>query len=335
MSESDIDAPRVVVIGASAGGVAALVELAECLPADLDAALFVVLHLPEVETSYLADILDRAGALPAVAAVHGAPIERGVISVAPPGRHVVLGTDRVRVLRGPKVNGNRPSVDVLFHSAARTHDGHAIGVVLSGMLRDGTLGLRAIKRRGGLAIVQEDAMHRGMPSNAIENVDVDAIVPVRGIAERLTMLLESTPEAPMEDQRDTDLEAGFDITEEREAPGDPTILRCPECGGALWELEDGDLASYACHVGHTYAAESLVDEQGDAVERALWSAVRMLDERGALLRRLAKRMEQQGHERAGARFEGRAELVERQAALIRGSILDRGEAEEEVAEVAS
>lgn len=145
----------IVVIGASAGGVEALMAIAEDLPPDLGAAVFVVLHLGEGATSFLPEILDRAGPLPATAAVDRAPIEPGTIAVAPPDHHLVVESGRVRVLHAaPKVNGRRPSVDVLFHSAARVYGSRVIGVVLSGTLSDGTLGLQAIQRRSGVAIVQ-------------------------------------------------------------------------------------------------------------------------------------------------------------------------------------
>lgn len=312
-----------MVVGASAGGLGALVELAEKLPADFGAALFVVLHVPEDASSHLAEILGRAGKLPAAAALEGAAIEPGTITVAPPGHHLVLEERRMRVIRGPKVNASRPSVDVLFHSAARAHGARAIGVVLSGMLQDGTLGLRAIKRRGGIAVVQQDAVHPGMTTSAIANVEVDAVVPAREMAQRLTMFLAPESEGAMAADDQTELEAGFDVTEERAAPGDPTIFRCPECGGALWELEDGALVTYACHVGHTYAAESLMEQQGDAVEAAMWTAVRMLQERAGLLQRLAERMRGAGQERSAQRFETQVTLIEQRAALVREAILER------------
>jgi two-component system, chemotaxis family, protein-glutamate methylesterase/glutaminase len=319
---------EIVVIGASAGGVGALAEIARGLPKDLGAAVFVVLHLPEGGRSYLAGILDRAGPLPASPALDGAAIETGRIYVAPPDHHLVLDPGATRVLRGPKVNGHRPSVDVLFHSAARVYGSGVVGVVLTGTLRDGTLGLRAIKRRHGVAIVQADAPHPGMPMSALEHAEVDAAIPLREIAERLTMVVERPQEAavPEDDRIDqTELESGFDISEVREAPGEPTAFRCPECGGALWELDDGDASSYACHVGHTFSVDSMLEEQGNAVERALWSAVRMLEERASLVEGLAQRMEQRGHSRSPARWEAKGRVAREQAALIRRALLEAPE----------
>ena len=325
----------VVVVGASAGGVGALMSLAEGLPADFDATIFVVLHLPEWGPSRLAGILDRAGPLPARWAVDRRPYERGVLYVAPPDHHLLVMRGRMRLLRGPKVNGHRPAVDVLFHSAARAHGHRVIGVVLTGSRSDGALGLRAIVRRGGATIVQSDPEQRCMPESARAHAHL--VLPLREIPARLTMLAGPSEEGVTTDDEtlpDTDLEAGFDVSEQREAPGDPTMLRCPECGGAIWEIKDGQEYAYACHVGHTYSEESMLDGQRDAVERAMWSALRMLEERSALLNRLAERMAQGDRERSRRRFEEQARLADEQAATIRRALVEApalpGEGEEAV-----
>ena len=320
----------IVVIGASAGGVEALSEIAASLPDTLEGAVFVVLHMAPGSTSFLAGILARAGRLPVSVGVDGAPVRRGTICVAPPNAHLSLEHGVVRVLRGPKVNGHRPAVDVLFHSAARAYGRRVVGVVLTGTLYDGTLGLRAIKRRGGAALVQSDAVHQGMPTSAIENVAVDRILPLHEIAGALTMLTSGNEEAETSEQETeaTEVESGFDISQQHDAPGSPTVLRCPECNGALWELEDGELQSYACHVGHVFSADSLLGEQEDAVERAVWSAVRLLEEQTTLNNRLADRLEQRGDVRSPARFRSRAAVAEEQAALIRHTLLDRRESDE-------
>lgn len=310
----------IVVVGASAGGVEALATLAGSLPGDFPAAVFAVLHLPEGGRSFLANILSRAGELPSRTAEDGGPVTPGTITVAPADRHLVLESDRTRLVRGPKVNGYRPAVDVLFHSAARSYDGRVIGIVLSGTQTDGTLGLRAIKRRGGAAIVQADALYRGMPTSATRNVAVDAVVPLDEIPQTLTMMVGAGKEVAVAGEGKIDespLEAGFDIGQLEEAPGDPTVFRCPECGGALWELEDSGLHAYVCHVGHSFSADSLLALQHDGVERALWSAVRLLEERAALNERLAERVGTQGLEKSKARFERNARTANDEADVIR------------------
>ena len=264
-------------------------------------------------------IVDRAGPLRATPARDGQPIELGAIVVAPPDHHLMVEAGRVRCVRGPKVNGHRPAVDVLFHSAARAYGDRVIGVVLSGALSDGSLGLRAIKRRGGGAIVQSDALHQGMPTSAIAQVDVDCVVPLLEIPGALTMLMRTREEHVMGKGRDweSDLEAGFDLGTLTEVPGEPSGFMCPECGGALWELNDEGLRAYTCHVGHSFSAEAMLEQHGESAERALWTAVRILEERRVLVRRLAERMEEGGQTRSAKRFAEQASEVGTQAAAIR------------------
>ena len=182
----------ITVIGASAGGIGALRTLFRALPADYAAAAFVVLHLAPESPSILPDILGRESLLPIAVATPDAPIRPGTVLVAPPDRHLMLDGDtvRVRLSRGPRENRHRPSIDVLFRSAAAAFAARVTGVVLSGMLDDGAVGLRAIKRRGGAAVVQDpdDAEFPDMPRNALATVAVDHRVPVREMAPMLVAL---------------------------------------------------------------------------------------------------------------------------------------------------
>jgi two-component system, chemotaxis family, protein-glutamate methylesterase/glutaminase len=188
----------IVVVGASAGGVEALVDLARSVPPDLPAAMFVVLHVPSTGSSALPEILSRQGSLPAAHVKDGEPIELGRIYVAPPDHHLLLRTGHVHLARGPRENGHRPAVDPLFRSAAGEYATRVIGVVLSGALDDGTAGLVAVKGRGGLAVVQEpaDALYPAMPGSAIEHVRVDHVLPAAAMGPLLARLtLEPAAEA--------------------------------------------------------------------------------------------------------------------------------------------
>jgi two-component system, chemotaxis family, protein-glutamate methylesterase/glutaminase len=321
-----------VVIGASAGGVEALGRLVRVLPPELPAALFVALHVPPWTSSALPSILDRQGPLPAAHARDGEPIRHGRIYVAPPDSHLMVGQDTVRLGRGPRENGHRPAVDPMFRSAARAHGPRTVGVVLSGVLDDGTAGLLAIKARGGTAIVQDpdEAPYPSMPSNAIEHVKVDHVVPITRIAALLGELAEEAPNpsSPPEghsEEADAEEHLG-DLNAQGPAgvPGRPSIFSCPECDGVLWEIQDGGgLVRFRCHVGHAWSPESLLSQQSEALESALWVALRSLQERAALARRMMGPAQHRGHRLSAGRFEDQAEEAEQAAAILRELLLRR------------
>lgn len=182
----------IIVVGASAGGVEALQVLAAGLATDLPASMFVVLHIgPGIDgQSLLPEILARAGPLPVKHPMDGEEIRRAQIYVAPPDCHMLLRPGHVHVLHGPKENRTRPSINPLFRSAAAAYGPRVTGVILTGLLDDGVAGLAEIKRRGGLAIVQDPATAfcPSMPETALMSVDVDHVASLHGIAELLYTL---------------------------------------------------------------------------------------------------------------------------------------------------
>jgi two-component system chemotaxis response regulator CheB len=320
----------IVVVGASAGGVEALADLAASLPDDLDAAVFVVLHLPATGTSALPEILRRHGPLPAAHVKDGEPIQPGRIYVGPPDHHVLLRTGHVHLSRGPRENGHRPAVDPLFRSAAREYATRVVGVVLSGALDDGTAGLLAIKSRGGVAVVQKptDALYPGMPGSALEHVQVDHVLAAASMGELLTRLVADLPDAPPEpapaDMRlEVEME-GFSLKAfESNHPGRPSGFSCPDCNGVLWQIKDGGLERYRCRVGHAWSPESLLTQQSEALEAALWVALRSLEERAALSRGLAEPARRRGHSITATRFEEQATEAQQAARLVRDLLLNR------------
>jgi two-component system chemotaxis response regulator CheB len=322
---------EVIVVGASAGGVEALKQLVAGLPADLPAAVFVVLHVPAHGTSVLPRILSRAGRLPAAHARDQEPIAPGRIYVAPPDQHLLVEHGRVRVTRGPRENGHRPAADPLFRSAARAYGSAVVGLVLSGALDDGTAGLAAIKRRGGVAVAQSpaDALYPGMPASAVEHVAIDFCLPVAEIAPVLIRLAQ-TPPAPASEEvavsREMDLETGIQengtLPAGGERPGQPSVFGCPECGGVLFELHDGALIRYRCRVGHAWTADGLLAEQSHTLEAALWAAARALEERVDLSRRLARRAGEQGNRQTAAAFLEQAQVGEQHLGVIRKVLLE-------------
>jgi two-component system chemotaxis response regulator CheB len=330
-----------IVVGASAGGVQALQRLVAELPPELPAAVLIVLHMMQTATSVLDRILARAGELPVTQARDGERPERGHVYTSPPNYHLLLRGPAIHLSGGPRENGHRPAIDPLFRSAARAFGPRAIGVVLSGTLDDGSDGLRLIKERGGATLVQDpdDAAYGEMPRNAIESVEPDEIVPLAGLGEALYRLvdapLEPAPAAGVEDptsqQRDlVEAELGFEPPD-----GQPSLLTCPDCGGVLMENDEGSVIRFACQVGHAYSPESLVEHQGTALESALWTAMRTLEERADLLRRMTRRAGRGGSEAARLRLEERADGVAEQAEVVRETILRlRGVESEPVSEAA-
>lgn len=323
----------IIVVGASAGGVEALVKVVGMLPADLPAAVFVVLHIPAQSPSLLPEILNRAGPLPAVHPKHGEAIQHGQIYVAPPDEHLLVGSGHVHVVRGPKENRHRPAVDPLFRSAAVTYGPRVVGVILTGSLDDGTAGLLAVKRRGGVAVVQDpdDALYSSMPRSALAHVDVDYSLPLENIGPLLVELAyeQAAGEAVHPVSKDMEIEtkmAEMDMNalNNGEQVGTPSVFSCPECGGVLWELHDGHLLRFRCRVGHAYSVDSILAGQSEAVEEALWSALKTLEESASLSRRMAREAQEGGKDWLAKRFEEKLHDAEQHATLIRQVLLKGG-----------
>jgi two-component system chemotaxis response regulator CheB len=320
----------VVVIGTSAGGVEALRELARGLPAELPASVLVVIHLPARSPGLLPSILNRAGPVPAAHPVDGEELRRGRIYVAPAGFHMILEDGTIRLATGARENLHRPAIDPLFRSAAVTYGRRVIGVVLTGALDDGTAGLRAVKRCGGLAVVQDpaDASYPSMPQSALRNLDVDHCVPlaeIPALLERLTRPpLPDTPHpvAPPDLKLEVGM-AAMDSNEDKlDRIGKRSTFTCPECHGTLWEMNEEGALRFRCHVGHAYTAETLVAEQSGALEEALWAAVRGFEENAKLSSRMAERARGRTDEDFEKRFRERAETAHQHADEIR-RLLDR------------
>jgi two-component system chemotaxis response regulator CheB len=280
----------IVVIGFSAGGVDPLIRLVAEFPADLAAAVFIVHHFPANSISALPSILRRAGPLRADHAEDGERVLSGRIYIAPPNRHMLLGEGRVHLSTGPREHNHRPAIDPLFRTAARTYADRVVGVLLSGTLDDGTEGLLAIKRHHGVTVVQDpaEALHPSMPNSAIHEVGVDHVEPVHRIGSLLVRLTgepvprsgQASPAGPL-DPADP-AAVGTRSLAHGKPPGTPSGLTCPECGGVLWESDDGGFLHFRCHVGHAYSEDSMVAAQAQRLEAALWTAVRVLEEEAEL-----------------------------------------------------
>ena len=283
-----------VVIGASFGGVEALITLVAALPKDFPAFIAVVQHVG-TQPSVLPELLTRAGPLRAVHPHHDEPLRLGRIYVAPPDHHLLMTPRTIRLSRGPRENHTRPAIDPLFRTAALHWGRKVTGVVLTGELDDGTAGLAAIKLCGGCTVVQDpqEAIAPSMPSSALANVEVDHCVLLPAIAPLLSRLVApptpvGLPEPPPEALlREQSVFEGVEPMENLKAIGTPTQLTCPDCGGTLSEVQSGRPLRYRCHTGHAYTAKSLESAQADRTDHALQASFRALKEREQLLRRMA------------------------------------------------
>lgn len=319
----------IIVVGTSAGGLDALRRLCSGLPADLPAAVLIVQHIAPMARSLLPDLLERAGPLPAAQATEGELIQRGRIYVAKPDFHLLVGQDgRAMVRRGPQENRTRPAVDPLFRSAAVACGPRVIGVVLSGMLDDGTAGLIAIKRCGGISVVQDpaDAAWPSMPQNALLGDSVDYCVPVAEMAALLDRLSREPagpprlvpPELLAEARISNDEVPAMD--EPLPTAGRPSVLSCPQCGGVLNEMQDGKMLRFRCQIGHAYGPEALSAAQMEVLEEALAVAVRTHRERVVLFRRMQASAAQRGLDQSAVRWGRAAEDAEQASQVITHAI---------------
>jgi len=317
----------ILAIGTSAGGFEALRTLVRDLPGDLAASILVVIHLPAHFASALDAILSQAGRLPARFAQDGETLRRSHIYIAPPATHLLLDGERLRLGHGPRENNARPAIDPLFRSAALCCGPRSIGAVLTGTLGDGASGLHALKQCGGVTVVQDpdDAAFPEMPETALRRAEPDHVVGLAGMAALLERLVKEPAGAPV--AVPTGLEYEVEIA--RKGPGDMSlmdrigrrsVLACPDCHGVLWEIEDGDLVRYRCHVGHAYTAELMSVALDDNLRRAIGSALRVLDERIALTRKLAEEDRREGKAWLAQVWARKLRQAEAQADVLRAAV---------------
>lgn len=321
----------IIVIGTSAGGIEALRLIFGALPKDLDASIFVVLHTSADSPGILGAIFDRAGVLPAITVKTQERIRPGTIYLASPDHHIILEPGLVRATRGPKENRFRPAVDPLFRSAAQTYGPRVIGVILTGGLDDGTAGLWAVKQLGGTAVVQnpDEALAGSMPRNAMKYVQVDHCVALAEVAPLLVQLTREPAQGKGADEVSKTIEIEINIAKEDRALdagvlklGEPSNYACPECHGVLLQMHEDRRIRFRCHTGHAYSVESLMAEINDAVQDALWNAIRSIEESALFMQHLSRHAGEA--EKGGAADELRkaAEDATRRADLVRQAVLD-------------
>ncbi len=322
-----------VVVGASAGGVEALRTVVSALPPDFPAAVLVTMHLSAGTQSALAQILDRTGSLPARPARHGEPIEPGTVYVATPDRHLLTGDGVLVLTQGPTESGHRPAINATFRSAAVTHGPKVVGVVLSGVLDDGAAGLRAIVDRGGVAVVQDpaDALYSGMPQSALASVDTEHVVragEIGALLDKLVRMPVEPAELPppsdtllLEDEiaRDSVRAGAFPPSDQLAGSG----YTCPDCQGALTEVDPA--GQYRCRIGHAWSAEALLSAHDGEFRFALQKALRALDEKAGLARKLATQLSGRQAGGLSERYTASAREAAEAAETLRRFLVGQGE----------
>lgn len=283
------------------------------------------MHLASNARTALVPILGRLGGMQPVTPRTGDPIRPQYIYVPQPDHHLEIADGHFHLSRGPRINSARPAVDVLFRTAAAQYGPRVTGVILSGGLDDGSVGLALIRRAGGVAIVQstDDALVPSMPHHAILAANPEHILPTDRIGEMIKRTvyesLEQTPRLEL-----TNLEIGSIGADDE--PGRITGLTCPDCHGSIWVRNERGEATFNCRIGHSYTSETFFDTQDTNVENALWAGVRSLEEQATLASTMAgqalKRGDQEGHDR----FERRRKIAEINASALRELLLERSDA---------
>jgi len=303
MAVTQQDEPKfMVVIGTSAGGIRALEELVMQLKPEMDAAFFVVLHLSRKGVGdVLFQRLQQHCELPCKVAINDAPIKKGTVYLAPPDNHLLIDKGKVLLGKGAAENRWRPSINNLFRSAAANYNSRVIGIILTGMLDDGTAGMSTIKRSGGIAIVQNpnEADYPDMPISVLENMDVDYVESLSNMGALLSEIIDNTNPPPVEVPQDiiqeTDMDKKVSTRVDDLTVFQKSEFNCPDCGGGLWITQKERPTHFRCHVGHSFTERQLMIRQAEVMENTFWAALRLMEERRALLMRLSTRDQERGY----------------------------------------
>jgi len=320
----------IITIGASAGGLNAISEVVAQLPEELDAAVFVVIHLSRIGLgAFLINRLQKYTAFTCLIPKDGEEIEAGKIYIAPPDNHLLIKDGKVALRFGPAENRWRPSIDVLFRSAAAYHGNRVIGIILTGYLNDGTAGMSAIKKSNGYCIVQDpnQAEYPDMPISVLETMEVDYCVPLDKMGETILSIIQHAPpeikvtqnevlkEAQIAERTMTDIETVAQL-------GQQALYACPDCGGGLWDISGSEIKRFRCHIGHAYSEKDLLIKQEESIESTLWVALRMMEERKMLYKKISSDESNKGLLRLSISHEQKADELEEHILKLKSLLTD-------------
>lgn len=322
--------PMLIVVGASAGGMAALKQLVAQLPKDFPAPVFVVNHMGAGTTGeVLVKVLNDSGSLTCVHGHHEQAFKSGYVYVAPSDQHMLVAKGKILITKGARENRSRPAIDPLFRSAAVAYGNRVIGIILTGYLDDGTSGMMAIKRCGGVCVAQApaDAAYPDMPQSVIANVGADYCLPIAQMGALLSDLVSRALPANKPTPKDIAIEAKIaqrvlsDLPAV-EALGEQVPYNCPDCGGVLWQMGEGKLLRYRCHTGHAFTSAALLAQQTAKIEETLWVALRMFEERQNLLVTMSERKGNQLPSSTAQRAKDSQVHIERIRAMLKATDKD-------------
>lgn len=315
---------RLFAIGASSGGRAAITKFLSPIPAGINAAFLVTVHGAFDTPSFFAKVLGQKTDLKVTESDHGIPIEPGTVYIAKPDHHLFVHDGKIYLSKGPRENLFRPSIDVLFRSAAVAYGNRCVGILMTGRLNDGTTGLEAIKKCGGRAIVQNPATaeYGDMPAFARETVDIDYVVDLEELSEVIQNIMNE--ELPPEKDVPPNLirENGIATKIESQIPTEEALgyqvpISCSTCGGPLWKIENSKIDRYRCHVGHAFTQEALLKSQNEALEEALWVSLRTLEEKRMLLQRMSNDYTDRGSQSLARSYGSKIDEVSKHIGKLR------------------
>ena len=317
----------IIVIGASRGGLEAIKHILMAIPENFPASVLVAMHVGAFD-SQLPSILGPYCKLEVRHAVDGETLGPNRVLIAPPDKHLLVDGQTLRLIKGAKENFSRPAIDPLFRSTAISHRENVIGVILTGDLDDGTVGLQAVKTCGGVALVQDplEATAPSMPSSALRHVDIDGCLPLSLLADKLIALTQrksidprrsraSLPTPVMVLENTLSLEGALASVSDLDAVASRSTLTCPECNGVLWEMDNAPFR-YRCHTGHTFSELTYRSTQDKSIEESLWGAVRALHEKQTLMERMKNNAHEHGRAEAAAEYGLLAEQASEQSKTL-------------------
>lgn len=311
----------ILVVGASAGGSLLLPGLVRQFTEDMDLVVLIVLHLSKQSVGeMLVNRLQKETAYTCKIPKHGEKLKRRHVFIARPDHHLMIDQNKILIGKGPVENRYRPSVDALFRSAAASHGNRVIGIILTGMLEDGAAGMLAIRRAGGICIIQDpnEASYPDMPRAVLNQLSPDYSVPVSEMGNVLSKVLsekrkKKSSRIPSDIIKEARIaERVFTGINTTHNLGERSVYSCPDCGGGLWEITENDISRYRCHVGHTYSSDGLISGMEATTEAALWTALRIIEERKNLLKQIEEKEKKRGNRQLSLSYRKRAIELEQQ-----------------------